>query len=66
MKPGPEHREVTMSIDGTELQLNGFVQDVTQEVILALVRALGDVDEDGEVIVRVGATRRSTSPEREP
>ena len=42
-------RQVTLSIDGSPVQLNGFVKDVFQEVVVGLVRSLGDEDPSGRI-----------------
>lgn len=48
-------RAVTMHIDGKPVELNGFVQDVFQEVIVGLVRSLGHNDETGALEIRIAS-----------
>ncbi|TVQ40861.1 MAG: hypothetical protein EA384_01820 [Spirochaetaceae bacterium] len=50
-------RQVTLSIDGSPVQLNGFVKDVFQEVVVGLVRSLGDEDPAGRIELLVGPER---------
>jgi len=49
-----ESREVTLSINGHAVELNGYVMDVFQEVTVGLVRALGDENADGTIELRIG------------
>jgi len=47
-------REVTLTINGQTVELNGYVMDVFEEVTVGLVRALGDEASDGTIEVRIG------------
>ena len=38
-------RNVTLRVDGHQVELNGFVLDVFQETVTALVRSLGTENE---------------------
>ena len=55
------NREVTLAIDGVPLQLNGFVKDVFQEVVVGLVRSLGDEDPQGRIELLVSAANSRNS-----
>lgn len=46
-------REVTLTIDGTPVVMNGFVKDVIQQVVVGLVRSLGDEDSEGRIEVLI-------------
>lgn len=46
-------REVTLTIDGTPVVVNGFVKDVFQQVVVGLVRSLGDEDADGRIEILI-------------
>lgn len=48
-----EFREVELTVDGANVAINGYVMDVFQEVVVGLVRALGDENPDGEIRVTV-------------
>lgn len=52
-----ESREIKVTIDGQTVPLNGYVMDVFQEVVVGLVRALGDENADGAIQVTVGAKK---------
>ncbi len=54
-------REVTLAIDGVPVQLNGFVKDVFQEVVVGLVRSLGDEDPQGRIELLVSAADSGNS-----
>lgn len=47
-------REVTLTINGRTVELNGYVMDVFEEVTVGLVRALGGETSDGTIEVRIG------------
>jgi len=49
-----ESREVELAINGTAVELNGYVMDVFQEVVVGLVRALGDENPDAAITVSIG------------
>ncbi len=49
-------REVALTIDGTPVVMNGFVKDVFQQVVVGLVRSLGDEDADGRIEVLISPT----------
>lgn len=64
-------REIRLVVDGEDVALNGYVQDVFQETIVALIRTLGTCDEAASIAITIAAsespdgtvdTRRS--PER--
>lgn len=42
-------REISVKVDGLEVQMNGFVMDVFQEVVVGLVRSLGDQNEEKKI-----------------
>jgi len=46
-------RKISLTVDGKHVGLNGFVQDVFQEVVLALIRSLGTVDGDKPIELRI-------------
>ncbi|MFP4330803.1 MAG: hypothetical protein ACLFP6_08800 [Spirochaetaceae bacterium] len=46
---GEGAREVTLLVDGKEVEINGFVADVFQEVAVALVRSLGTEKPSGRI-----------------
>lgn len=48
-------RQITMTINGQPVELNGFVQDAFQEVITGLVRSLGEEDETGAIELHIAA-----------
>ena len=48
-------REVTLTIDGSAVPLNGFVKDVFQEVVVGLVHSLGNEDAAGRIELLVSA-----------
>lgn len=50
-----DDRAVTLQIDGSPVELNGYVMDVFQEVVLGLVKSLGTEDPTGEITLTVGA-----------
>ncbi len=50
-----DKRQVTVTINGVQIELNGFVQDLFQEVTVALVRSLGGENPDGSIEVKVAA-----------
>lgn len=49
-----EARTVQLEVGGSPVELNGFVQDVLQETVTALVRALGNLDDAGTIAIRIG------------
>ncbi|MFP4153128.1 MAG: hypothetical protein ACLFR8_10875 [Alkalispirochaeta sp.] len=49
-----DSREVELAINGTVVELNGYVMDVFQEVVVGLVRALGDENPDASITVSIG------------
>lgn len=51
-----EPREVSLTVDGKEVVLNGFVQDMFQEALVGLVRALGTEKESGRIELTIAAT----------
>ena len=55
-------REIHLSVDGEEIALNGYVQDVFQETILALVRTLGTCDEDASIAVTIAPDASAGGP----
>ncbi len=64
-------REIQLLVDGEEITLNGYVQDVFQETILALVRTLGTCNEASSIAITIApdgspdaAAIRRASPER--
>ena len=64
-------REIHLTVDGEEVTLNGYVQDVFQETIVALVRTLGTCNEDSSITITIapdespdGATGMRASPKR--
>jgi hypothetical protein len=48
-------RDITLRVDGHAVELNGFVLDVFQETVTALVRTLGTENEDGHIELEIGA-----------
>ena len=56
---GPSPREVRLKVDGREVELNGFVEDVFQETVVGLVRALGTDDEEGSIELTIGPAPNS-------
>lgn len=54
-------REISLKIDGREIELNGFVQDTFQEVVVGLVRSLGGENEQGTIEITVAGTHSATS-----
>ena len=48
-------REIRLKVDGQEVELNGFVQDVFQETIVALVRSLRACDERLSIEIAIAA-----------
>jgi hypothetical protein len=48
-----EAREVELTVDGKKIAINGYVMDVFEEVVVGLVRALGEENPDGEIRVAV-------------
>ncbi len=54
-RDGKRDRDVTLLVDGLEVELNGYVMDVFQETVLALVRTLGTEDESKSIEVRIAA-----------
>ncbi|GEM_PF-4247679 len=54
-------RKISLTVDGKHVGLNGFVQDVFQEVILALIRSLGTVDGDQAIELRLEAPEAADS-----
>lgn len=53
-----DSREVELTVDGQQVPLNGYVMDVFQEVLVGLVRALGDEDPDKAIQVSIGPSTR--------
>lgn len=51
----PSRRSVTLTVDGVEVPMNGFVMEVFEETLRALVRTLHTEDERGELVLRIGA-----------
>jgi hypothetical protein len=51
-------RTVDLVVDGHPVEMNGFVQDLFQEVLVGLVRSLGTEDPDGRIEVVVGGEAR--------
>jgi len=56
-------REISLRIDGQQVELNGFVQDAFQETIIGLVRSLGDENEKGSIEVRIAGDDSRDNPE---
>jgi len=54
-------RKISLTVDGKHVGLNGFVQDVFQEVILALIRSLGTVDGNKVIELRLEAPETAES-----
>ncbi|MDA3948889.1 MAG: hypothetical protein PF508_06645 [Spirochaeta sp.] len=48
-------RDISLRVDGRDVELNGFVLDVFQETVTALVRTLGTENEDGRIELEIGA-----------
>ena len=48
-------REIHLKVDDQEIELNGFVQDVFQETIVALVRSLRACDERLSIGITIAA-----------
>jgi hypothetical protein len=46
-------REITITVDGKEIPLNEFVEEMTEGLLRALVAPLKEADENGEIIIRV-------------
>ncbi len=46
-------REITITVDGKEIPLNEFVEEMAEGLIRALITPLKDADENGEIIIRV-------------
>lgn len=53
-------RTVELRIDGAPVQLNGFVQDAFQEVLVGLVRSLGEENAEGRIELKIGAVNART------
>ena len=49
-----EDRKVSVSISGTEVPMNPFVQDLVANVVLGLVKTLKKADPDGEIVIKIG------------
>ncbi len=47
-------REVSLKINGEVVDMNGFVQDVFQEVVVGLVRSLGSENPEGKIEISLG------------
>ena len=56
---GSAPRDVHLTVDGKEVKLNGFVQDVFQETVVGIVRALGTDDEEARIELTIGPAERS-------
>ena len=56
---GSAPRDVNLTVDGKEVKLNGFVQDVFQETVVGIVRALGTDDEEARIELTIGPAERS-------
>ena len=56
---GDATRDVELRVDGEAVELNGFVQDIFQEVLVGLVRSLGTDDEEGAIEIRISPRRPS-------
>ena len=54
---GSSPRAVRLTVDGREVKLNGFVEDVFQETVVGLVRALGSDDEAGSIELTIGPAK---------
>lgn len=57
-------REVRLVVNGESVPLNGFVQDLLQETVVGIVRALQRLDEDAPIQLTIGPAggERSSSP----
>ena len=47
-------REVMILVDGKEVPLNDFVEEMTENVVRALVSPLKGVNPDGEITIKIG------------
>ncbi len=48
-----DSRKIELTIDGQTVPLNGYVMDVFQEVVVGLVRALGDENPAGHIEIDI-------------
>lgn len=55
---GETARGVEVTVGGKKVELNGFVEDVIQEVVVGLIRSLGTDDEQESIEVRIEASSR--------
>ncbi|TVR68406.1 MAG: hypothetical protein EA427_10880 [Spirochaetaceae bacterium] len=51
-------RKVELKVGGSPVELNGFVQDLFQEVLVGLVRSLGTEDPSKRIEVLIDAEPR--------
>lgn len=54
-------REVHLTVNEKEVELNGFVKDMFQETVIGMVRALGTDDENGSIRLTIGASVEGAS-----
>lgn len=59
-------RDVYVEVNGESLSLNGFVQDLFQEVIVGLIRSLGEADEASTIRITVAAGQRGETDAPRP
>jgi len=52
-KRTPRIRTVRLDVGGSQVRLNGFVQDVFRETLVGLVRSLGTEDEKAEIRITI-------------
>ena len=50
-------RSVELTVGEKRVELNGFVEDVIEEVVVALVRSLGTEDPEAKIEVTISGAR---------
>lgn len=51
-------RKVSISVNGKNLSLNDFLQELAEGIVRAVVAPLKGADPDGEIVVTIGAKDR--------
>ena len=50
------NRPVTLEVNGKPVDINGYVMDVFQEVVVGLVRSLGTENTEESITISVGSS----------
>lgn len=56
-------REVSITVNGKEIPLNDFIEEMTEGVVRAVVAPLKGTDPDGEITIHLGAREKGDTQE---